>query len=261
MSLDRLRDHRRVWAAKPVLADVYGVWFAELVAGMTPGSRVLEVGAGPGLLTEWARIRRPDLAWVATDLLAAPWNDVAADACRLPLRPASVDHVVALDVLHHLADPNAFFDEAARVTRPGGTVRAIEPWVTPWSYPIYRFAHQEGCALGIDRVRPFGAAQGKEAFDGDGALPWKIVRSTPASEWDARGLSTPRVRTLNGFAYVLSLGFKNGSLLPRRAAGAALAIDRALGPFSRWTGMRALIVWERSGQVPSGSPASPRPGA
>jgi SAM-dependent methyltransferase len=247
VSVERLSEHRRIWAQKPLLADIYGVWFRDLLATVPPGRRVLEVGAGPGLLTEWARAHRPDLAWLASDLLAAPWNDLVADATRLPLATGSVDHVVALDVLHHLAAPYAFFAEAARVTRPGGSIVLIEPWVTAWSYPIYRFAHQEGCTLGIDRTQPFGAASGKDAFEGDGALPWKIVRSTPPAEWASLGLAAPRTRTCNGFAYVLSLGFRSASLLPRRAAGLALAVDRALGALSDWTGMRAQIVWERPG--------------
>ncbi|MET0552001.1 MAG: class I SAM-dependent methyltransferase [Vicinamibacteria bacterium] len=245
MSVERLSEHRRIWAEKPVLAEIYAVWFRQMLAGVPRNRVVLEVGAGPGLLTEWARALRPDLRWVATDLLAAPWNDVVADASRLPLRSSSVDHVVALDVLHHLADPQAFFAEAARVTRAGGSVVMIEPWVTPWSYPIYRFAHQEGCTLAIDPRHPFRTGAEKDAFEGDGALPWKIVRSTPPGEWAERGLSAPRVHPCNGFAYLLSLGFKKASLLPRSAAGLALAVDRALAPLSRWTGMRALIVWER----------------
>lgn len=247
MSVERLAEHRRVWAGKPVLQDIYGVWFRALLAEVPGGRRVVEVGAGPGLLTEWARRERPDLSWVATDLLPASWNDAVADASRLPLRPGSVDHVVALDVLHHLADPFAFFREAARVTRPGGSVVAIEPWVTPWSYPIYRFAHQEGCTLGIDPKQPFASGAGKDAFEGDGALPWKIVRATPEREWADAGLGPPRATPCNGFGYVLSLGFKNGSLLPRRAAPVAMAVDRGLAGLARWTGMRALIVWPRRG--------------
>lgn len=245
MSLERLREHRLIWDAKPALADVYGVWFQDLVSLAGHAQRVLEVGAGPGFLKEWARAHRPDLRWTATDLLAAPWNDVAADASALPVRARSVDLVVGVDVLHHLARPRVFFTEAARVTAAGGRIALLEPWVTPLSYPIYRFVHQEGCTLGIDPWEPFGA--GKEAFDGDGALPWRIVRSTREPEWRDLGVAPPRVRTLNGFAYLLTLGFRRASLLPRPAAGAFMRLDRLLGPLSHVCGMRALLVWDRVG--------------
>jgi SAM-dependent methyltransferase len=243
LSLEKLREHRRIWITKPVLADVYAVWFRQLVARAATGQRVLEIGAGPGLLSEWARRERPDLRWTATDILEAPWNDLAADASALPLRPASVDVVAGLDVLHHLGRPRDFFTEAARVLRPGGRIALVEPWVTALSYPIYRFAHQEGCTLGIDPWQPFAA--GKDAFDGDGALPWRIVRSTSALEWRGLGFAPPEVDTANGFAYVMTLGFREQSLLPRGLAGVLLRVDDALRAVSRWTGMRALLVWER----------------
>ena len=37
MSLDKLHEHRALWAAKPVLADVYAVWFRELASLARPG--------------------------------------------------------------------------------------------------------------------------------------------------------------------------------------------------------------------------------
>ena len=245
MSLDRLHEHRALWAGKPVLADVYGVWFRELAAAARAGERVLEVGAGPGLFAEWARRQRPDLRWLAADLLPAPWNDLAADASALPLKSGAVDLVVGMDVLHHLARPRDFFVEAARVTAPGGRLALVEPWVTALSYPIYRYVHQEGCTLDIDPWEPFAAGP-KEAFDGDGALAWRIVRRTPAADWGRLGFDAPRVSTSNGFAYLLSLGFKRASLLPRAFVGPLLWLDEATRALSRWTGMRALLVWERS---------------
>jgi SAM-dependent methyltransferase len=246
LSLERLREHRAIWAGKPVLADVYSVWFRDLLSFVSPRQTVLEIGAGPGFLTEWARSQRPDLTWIATDLLPAPWNHLAADASALPLRAGSVDVIAGVDVLHHLARPRDLFIEAARVTPPGGRIALVEPWVTPFSYPVYRYVHQEGCTLGIDPWSPFGAAEGKEAFDGDGALPWRIVRDTGDLEWRRLGFAPPRVITSNGFAYLMTLGFRRASLLPRAAAGPFRWLDRALSPLSRWTGMRALLVWERT---------------
>ena len=84
MSLDRLREHRQLWAAKPVLAGVYEPWFDALLAQAPHGQRVLEIGAGPGFLRGHAQARRPDLRWTATDIIGTPWNDVAADGTRLP---------------------------------------------------------------------------------------------------------------------------------------------------------------------------------
>jgi SAM-dependent methyltransferase len=244
MSLERLREHRQIWDAKPVLADVYGVWFRQLASIAPAGARVLEIGAGPGLLSEWARRHRPDLRWIATDVLPAPWNDVAADALALPLADGALDVVVGLDVLHHLGRPRDFFAEAARVLRPGGRIALVEPWVTPFSYPIYRFVHQEGCTLGIDPWEPFGRSA-KDAFDGDGAVPWRIVRSAHGTEWEGLGLGAPQVTTSNGFAYLLTLGFRRASLLPKPLAGFAMGVDEALRPLSRWSAMRAMLVWER----------------
>ena len=125
LSRARLEDHRRIWSAKPVLQGVYEPWFDALLA--QAGARdVLEIGAGPGFLSAHARRRRPDLRWIATDIIAAPWNDVAADAGRLPFSGASFDTVVCLDLVHHLARPRDFFAEAARVLGwPDAEVQAI----------------------------------------------------------------------------------------------------------------------------------------
>ena len=55
MSLERLREHRRIWESKPVLAQIYKVWFDLLLAELADAGRVLEVGAGPGFLSEYVR--------------------------------------------------------------------------------------------------------------------------------------------------------------------------------------------------------------
>jgi SAM-dependent methyltransferase len=244
LSLERLREHRTLWEAKPVLARVYGPWFDALLAAAGPRARVLEVGAGPGLLREHAAVRRPDLRWVASDLHPTPWNDLAADAGRLPLAAQTIDAVVGLDVLHHFARPAAFFAETARVLAPGGRLALVEPWITPFSWLIYRFFHQEDCRLGIDPWDPFPHGA-KDSFDGDAAVPWRLVRDTAAARWSALGLRAPRVRRLNAFAYLLTLGFRPGSLLPPRLAGIAMAADGLTAPFAPLTALRAALAWDK----------------
>jgi SAM-dependent methyltransferase len=248
LSLERLRDHRRIWMEKPVLAQVYRPWFGALLDLVPERGRALEVGAGPGFLGEHAALRRPDVRLTTTDILQAPWNNVVADALQLPLRSGSFDTVLGVDFVHHLARPAAFFAEVARVLEPGGRLAVVEPWVTPLSFPVYRWLHQEGCRPRLDPWDPFRVGLGKkDAFDGDAAVVWALVKRTPAERWRDLGFVNPRVRVLNGFAYLLSLGFKPGSLLPLRLTSSMQAVDRALDFAAPLFGMRALAVWRKTG--------------
>jgi SAM-dependent methyltransferase len=246
VSLARLEEHRELWAAKPVLAGVYQPWFELLLAACPRDARVLEVGAGPGFLSAFASKRRPDLRLFASDLHPAPWNALAADALRLPLLDGRVDAIVGLDVLHHLPRPAGFFREAARVLAPGGRIALVEPWITPLSWVVYRLFHQEGCHLGIDPWDPFPGPD-KDSFEGDAAVPWRMVRTTPTGRWNELGLKAPRWQRLNAFGHLLSLGFRPASLLPASLATKMLALDRASTRVAPLVALRAAITWERAG--------------
>jgi SAM-dependent methyltransferase len=246
MSLERLREHRRFWDAKPLLRSVYGVWFDLILGELDGARRVLEVGAGPGLFSGHARERRPDVRWVVSDILPAPWNDLAADGGRLPFRDGSFDALAAVDLLHHLARPAEFFQEAGRVLGPRGCVVAVEPWVSPLSYPIYRWLHEEGCRLNLDPWEPFASGGGKNPFEGDAAVVWRLIRDTTTRQWGELGFRPPRVRRLNGFGYLASLGFRAGALAPAAAAGPLLALDRLAAPLSAAVALRVLAVWEKA---------------
>jgi SAM-dependent methyltransferase len=251
MSRALLDEHRALWLRKPALAEVYGVWFELLAAELPRSARVLEVGAGPGLFAFWLRRARPDLRLVSADALVAPWNDLAADALRLPFVDACFDAVLALDVLHHLAQPAIFFREAARLLPAGGCVTVVEPWVSPFSYPIYRFLHQEGCTLGLDPWNPFGLHAGapKDAFDGDAAVVRALVGQTTATQWRTLGFEPPVLRLLNGFAYVASLGFKPAAPVPLRVVRALRTLDRWFAPLSPALALRAAVTWRRAAQL------------
>ena len=100
---------------------------------------VLEVGAGEGRITERLRARYPTASVVGLDLLdeglAGDWEQLDAamvfgDATRLPVRTGSVDLVVALEVLEHVAEPAAALREIARVCR--GSLIASVPREPIW---------------------------------------------------------------------------------------------------------------------------------
>lgn len=246
MSREQLERHLAIWRRKPELLAVYEVWFDLLLETLPRGAVTVEVGAGMGTFAAHARRRRPDLRWIATELAVTGWNDVVADALRLPFRDASVDAVVGIDVLHHLARPRWFFAEVARVLRGGGHVALVEPWVTVLSFVIYRFFHQESCNFS-DPWQPFAATgdTSKPAFDGNAAVLRQLVRRTGTQEWPRLGFDAPRVELLNALAYALTLGFRERSLLPARAARAMIRLDEWLGPLRPVLALRAIAVWKR----------------
>jgi SAM-dependent methyltransferase len=258
MSLARLKMHRQIWEKKPVLAQIYKVWFDALLDALDADGPVLEIGAGPGFLSSYARSKRPHMRWLATDVVEAPWNEVVADGARLPFRSESMHAVVAFDLIHHLARPADFFKESFRVLEPGGRIVVVEPWVTPMSYPIYRFFHAEGCRMKLDPWDPFvlKGSREKDAFLGDAAVVTRLINEASPSTWTSLGFKPPHLKVLNGFAYLLSMGFQKLCLLPRGLAPLVLSADEWTAPLARHLGMRALVVWERSADFAAASEPS-----
>ena len=258
MSLGQLERNLAIWQRKPALRLVYEVWFDLLLARLPPGAVVVEVGAGMGTFAQHARARRPDLRWIASELAVTGWNDIVADALHMPFQDGSVDAVVGVDVLHHLARPRWFFTEASRVLRPGGRVALVEPWVTALSFVVYRYFHQESCSF-TDPWQPFAQSGDttKAAFDGNAAVLNLIVRRAGSEEWRRLGLTPPSVELLNCVAYTLTLGFRDPSVLPAAAAPAAIRVDRWLRPLAPLLALRALAVWMREGREATDGTARP----
>ncbi len=90
--------------------------FAWMQAYLGPTSYAVEVGCGAGFSRLFLRAGRLEL----TDTEPWPWVDRVVDAHSLPHADASVDAVIANNVIHHLAYPERFLREATRVLRPGG---------------------------------------------------------------------------------------------------------------------------------------------
>jgi ubiquinone/menaquinone biosynthesis C-methylase UbiE len=111
-----------------------------------PGQRLLDVGCGPGLDTvELAAFvgmtgavvgLDHDAAMVRTARAAARRGraqrirHLVGDGLRLPLAEGAFDGCRCDRVLQHVADPAGLVSELVRVTRPGGTVVAID---TDWA--------------------------------------------------------------------------------------------------------------------------------
>ncbi|MFF9109960.1 class I SAM-dependent methyltransferase [Streptomyces sp. NPDC014805] len=102
-------------------------------AGVGPGWRCLEIGAGGGSIARWLADRvAPGGSVLATDLdprdlTPGPGLEVAAlDVARDPLPEAAYDLVVARLVLQHLPSRDTALRKLVRALRPGGLLQIDE---------------------------------------------------------------------------------------------------------------------------------------
>ncbi|MET8679396.1 class I SAM-dependent methyltransferase [Streptomyces sp. NPDC004647] len=120
------------------------------------GKVVVDVGGGGGHFTEEFR-RRGAYSYLfepSVRELAArgrlPEGAVVADGYLLPLADGVADVCFSSNVLEHVADPQTFLSELARVTRPGGLIYvSFTNWLSPWGGHETAPWHY----LGADRAR------------------------------------------------------------------------------------------------------------
>ncbi|HLK91520.1 MAG TPA: class I SAM-dependent methyltransferase [Polyangia bacterium] len=243
-TLARFEEHRRAWERNPALRALYAEWYGRVAAELPPpafGPRV-ELGSGPG----FARNFIPELE--LSDIVRAPWHDREASAEALPFGDGALGALVLFDVLHHLPNPGRFFTEAARALRPGGRVVMCEPYVSPLSYPIYKWFHEEPLALGVDPLAPAASSGARDPFDSNQAIPSLLFGRRRRAFVEAfPALAVLRVAHLSGPSYPASGGFSRGPLLPGPLWSALHWVEsRCPDVVFRLTGFRMLVVLERT---------------
>jgi SAM-dependent methyltransferase len=153
--------------SKPFLSKLYRRWYRQIAAALPRGADgpVLELGSGAGFLKEFI----PGL--ITSELLDTRQVELALDGCKLPFNDSSLRAVVMVDVFHHLPDVGSFLEESARCVKPGGAVIMIEPWMTAFSRPVYRYLHHEP----VDQeIQSWQLPAGGPLSNANSALPWIV---------------------------------------------------------------------------------------
>jgi SAM-dependent methyltransferase len=242
----RLLAHRASWQRKAALRVVYADYYRILAAALPKGPVTLEVGAGAGhslgLLPATFRM----------DILPSPWVDVVADAHALPFADETVDGIAMLDVVHHLACPARFFEEAARILRPGGRLAMIEPGITPLSWLFYNFLHHEPVDMQVDPLADPRRPAHRNPFESNQAIPTLLF--TRQENRLALRARIPELRVVSDgwlslIAYPLTGGFKSWALISARLARWLLRIEERLLPvLGAWAAFRLFVVLEKSAE-------------
>lgn len=125
VDLDRLRV-----GPGDVLVDLGCGGGRHAFAALRRGARVVAVDAD---LAEVEQVRSMSAAMSDAGEVPSSGAVIAtqADALRLPLPDASVDRVIAAEVLEHISDDAAALAELVRVLRPGGRIAVTVPAAGP----------------------------------------------------------------------------------------------------------------------------------
>ena len=82
-------------------------------------SNGVELGSGIAASKDFIRAS----SFLTTDFVDSDWLDVKnCDAIRTDFEDHSFDFIVACNTLHHIAFPSLFFEEMARILKPGGVL-------------------------------------------------------------------------------------------------------------------------------------------
>ena len=238
-----LAENIAIWRRKPALRAVYAGWYRRISRQLIAG-RTLEVGCGIGNFKAF----KPDV--VATDVHPNPWVDVVADAEALPFDDGAFDNIVGIDMLHHLRRPLRFLREAQRVLSPGGRLVLLEPWITPWSFLVYRLTHAEPVEMGATPPLTPTEEAALPVLPGEyanQALPTLLFTKYRAAVL----AQLPQLHLVHGqylacLLYPLTGGFSYPALVPSVLVPALSAADDACASVvGRWCALRRLVVLEK----------------
>ena len=126
-------------------------WIKNTLKKMTPGQRILDVGAGEGRYKKYMQ----HLEYVSQDfsgydgqgdgsgLQTGTWDynaiDIVSDINEMPVDDASFDIVLCTEVLEHVSDPKLAIKEMIRVLKPGGKLIITAPFCSLTHFAPYHF--------------------------------------------------------------------------------------------------------------------------
>lgn len=235
--------HGEIIQRKPFLKRIYIDFYQQFAAAVPDRQEkaLVELGSGGGFIKEVIS------SVITSDILELPNVDKVFSALEMPFEQGSVDAFFMIDVLHHLADPRAFFTEALRCLKVGGKVVMIEPANTPWSRFIYKNFHHEGFDTASDWPAR-GGGEGGPLSQGNGALPWIIFsRDRKMFEEQFPSMRIVRMHSHTPFRYLLSGGLTLRQLVPSFSYPAVKAIEYVLSPLSGFLGMFQTIELQKTG--------------
>lgn len=205
-----LFKQRVIFEQKESIRVFYGEMFQLLrseILKCTSTSKIVEIGTGGGLSTYFLS----DLNYVKSDAVKTRFADEVVDAQNFPYDDESLDVIFGVDVFHHIPKPFDFLKEAERCLKPGGKILLIEPAITPFSWPVYKFLHPEPMKWSI-KISKDSRYSGDDVMDANNALPSKVFPNNSEGNLLSYEIDLRYTSSLFGFISMLSAGGINSPI-------------------------------------------------
>ena len=233
--------HRQEYFRRPALRAAYQHWAERIRRYLSRvKGRSIELGCGCGALSGYLELTR-------TDIYKHDWVDEVVDACDMPYVDGECANLVAIDVLHHLPDASLFLNEVNRVLTDGGRLVILEPYISFFSYFLYRFVHHEPLDMNVLPFEPATLLDKESGQVCNEALPTLLFvqhKKELRHRW-------PRLHLIllefsDALVYPLTGGFSHRSWLSARLVGPLMRFeDVLLKKAGRFLGTRMLVVMEK----------------
>jgi SAM-dependent methyltransferase len=238
---DILNRHRDTWNKKKILRLIYIEWYKQIINDLFAGKgKSVELGAGSGNFKEF----KPDV--ISADIDPQPWLDMVFDAHQMPFKDGEIGNIVMIDVLHHLAHPVHFLDEAWRVLEKGGRIILLEPYPAFFSLMVYKRFHPEPFIFDVDYFLK-DEIEEKDPWDSNQAMAHllfyrHLTKFNNRFDTKLRIISKKRMSCI---LYPLSGGFENKALIPDFLIPLFRLVEWLFIPLRKWFAFRCYVVLEK----------------
>jgi SAM-dependent methyltransferase len=237
--------HRQILQSKPLVRELFEGFYRrcrsadEEFFGASRATTRIELGSGAGVLKDLF----PDV--YTSDVKFLPFVDFIARSEELPFADGSVRAIYAMNVLHHVSEPRAFFSELTRVLAPNGGVVMIEPYYGPIARLVFERLFTSEV---YEPDAPGWPNHGRDqpGSGANAALSYIILRrDRQLWEREFPKLELIRDEPHTQVTYIASGGLNFRQLVPTRLGGAVSALEHAMAPLDRWLALQHTLVVRR----------------
>ena len=215
----RTIEHGEIIKNKPFLRRIYIDWYSEFIrcTNEIPDGKILEIGSGGGFLKELL----PQV--ITSDVLELPNCDMTFSAEKLPFEKEELSAIFMINVLHHIPDPENFFNEA--------NLKLIYK-------NFHHEAFDEKASWKLNSIGPLSSS--------NQALPSIIFeRDRIVFNQKYPKLQILRLKYHTPFRYILSGGVSKKPLLPYFTYPIISKFEKLLQPINKLIGMFMTIEIEK----------------